>query len=52
MPPKGKGGNPAKGEKTFKNLCAVCHALAVSLRFRKSFVLFYFEKGLGKDIKN
>ena len=29
MPPKKKkGGNPAKGEKIFKNLCAVCHALA------------------------
>ena len=23
-----KGGNPAKGEKIFKNLCSVCHALA------------------------
>ena len=32
MAKKGKkGGNAAKGEKIFKNLCAVCHALAVSI---------------------
>ena len=29
MAPKKKkaAGDPAKGEKTFKNLCAVCHAM-------------------------
>ena len=29
MPPKKKkaAGDPAKGEKIFKNLCAVCHSL-------------------------
>ena len=26
MPPKKKGGDAAKGEKVFKNLCQVCHA--------------------------
>ena len=32
MAKKGKkGGNAAKGEKIFKNLCAVCHSLAVSI---------------------
>ena len=34
---KGKkkaGGNPAKGEKIFKNLCAVCHSLTVSISAR------------------
>lgn len=31
MAKKGKKeGNAGKGEKIFKNLCAVCHALAVS----------------------
>ena len=30
MAGKKKGGNPAKGEKIFKNLCTVCHALSVS----------------------
>ena len=30
MGKKKAGGNPAKGEKIFKNLCAVCHALTVS----------------------
>ncbi|MFN9899176.1 MAG: c-type cytochrome [bacterium] len=30
MPPKKKkaSGNPASGEKVFKNLCSVCHALS------------------------
>ena len=28
---KKKAGNPAKGEKIFKNLCAVCHSLTVSI---------------------
>ena len=33
MPPKKKkaSGDANKGEKTFKNLCAVCHSLSVSL---------------------
>lgn len=32
MPPKKKAaGDAAKGEKLFKNLCAVCHSMAVSL---------------------
>ena len=33
MPPKKKkaSGNAAAGEKVFKNLCGVCHALSVSL---------------------
>ena len=32
MPAKKKGaqGDAAKGEKTFKNLCSVCHSLSVS----------------------
>mgnify|MGYP003695082741 CR=1 FL=1 len=32
MGPKKKksAGDPAKGEKVFKNLCAVCHSLSVS----------------------
>lgn len=31
MAKKGKkGGNASKGEKIFKNLCSVCHAMAVS----------------------
>ena len=30
MAGKKKAGNPAKGEKIFKNLCTVCHALSVS----------------------
>ena len=30
MAKKKAAGNPQKGEKIFKNLCAVCHALAVS----------------------
>ena len=32
MPPKKKkaGGDAGKGEKVFKNLCAVCHSLSVS----------------------
>ena len=34
MGPKKKGGkasgDPAKGEKVFKNLCGVCHSLSVS----------------------
>ena len=33
MPPKKKkagGGDAAKGEKIFKNLCGVCHSLSVS----------------------
>ena len=32
MPPKKKkagGGDPAKGEKVFKNLCSACHSLSV-----------------------
>ena len=31
MPPKKKagGGDPAKGEKIFKNLCSACHSLSV-----------------------
>ena len=30
MPPKKKvAGDPGKGEKVFKNLCAVCHSLSV-----------------------
>ena len=32
MAKKGKAGNAAKGEKIFKNLCTVCHALSVSPR--------------------
>ncbi len=34
MPPKKKaagGGDAAKGEKVFKNLCSACHSLSVSL---------------------
>ena len=33
MPPKKKkaGGDAAKGEKIFKNLCAACHSLSVPL---------------------
>jgi cytochrome c len=31
MPPKKKvAGDPGKGEKVFKNLCAVCHSMSVS----------------------
>ena len=32
MPPKkgGKEGDAGKGEKIYKNLCAVCHSLSVS----------------------
>lgn len=32
MAPKKKkaSGDPAKGEKVFKNLCGVCHSLSVS----------------------
>ena len=32
MPPKKKkaGGDAAKGEKVFKNLCSACHSLSVS----------------------
>ncbi len=34
MPPKKKkagGGDPAKGERIFKNLCSACHALSVRI---------------------
>jgi len=34
MPPKKKaagGGDAAKGEKVFKNLCSACHSLSVRL---------------------
>ncbi len=40
MPPKKKAsGDPAKGEKIFKNLCSACHALSVGFKF--TFHLFY-----------
>ena len=32
MPPKKKiAGDATKGEKTFKNMCAVCHSFAVTI---------------------
>ncbi|MCV6630586.1 MAG: hypothetical protein OIF50_12105 [Flavobacteriaceae bacterium] len=42
---KGKkkaGGNPAKGEKIFKNLCAVCHSLTVSIPMDLRIKIFVF----------
>ena len=45
MAPKKKksAGDPAKGEKVFKNLCAVCHSLSVS---KKTHFIHHFWKQL------
>ena len=38
MPPKKKvAGDAGKGEKVFKNLCAVCHNFAVLIYYNQSF---------------
>ena len=39
MPPKKKktGGDAAKGEKVFKNLCSACHSLSVRTRILQTF---------------
>ena len=39
---KAASGDPAKGEKVFKNLCGVCHSLSVSLFYYKSVINDYF----------
>lgn len=48
MPPKkGKEGDAGKGEKIYKNLCAVCHSLSVTIlkimlySFPVLLILFY-----------
>ena len=39
---KAASGDPAKGEKVFKNLCGVCHSLSVSQSTKNSrFNSFY-----------
>lgn len=46
MPPKKKaagGGDAAKGEKVFKNLCSACHSLSVSL------LILLFQQKLNKS---
>ena len=46
---KGKkkaAGNPGKGEKIFKNLCAVCHSLTVSI---DKYIYYLFPRISGGD---
>lgn len=46
MPPKKKaagGGDAAKGEKVFKNLCSACHSMSVSLSIHQ------FKQNLNKS---
>ena len=55
MPPKKKkaGGEAAKGEKIFKNLCAACHSLSVmnlfTLRLSSRLILLDLHLGVCQD---
>ena len=42
MPPKKKvAGESAKGEKLFKNMCAVCHNFAVTIPYSYRIILTF-----------